>query len=320
MLRQELHLGGVGCLLITSIISITDYDRRSSTSLLDSESTYLPVDYMKSPNTPTNVPVPNRPMTAPNVAQLSAPATSNFMEYFSRAENRPATAIGDNKYDAYDKRPIKPLNQEIYKGMFKPDFNVSQPQLSGNEPVVGTKKRTPPTAQAMDYDTSQDSSQIEQVLHPQKDNREKENVENIPAEQLNLIKNAAEKKVRKTSTRTKTEDKRTTKVSDRKKDRGVDSHASGAKTSIPVAKPTVSRTQSDYIPGKYSSSRRPVSAESDTKTKGKMIKTIPEKVIGSDRLAVSKDHHNNSLRDSGIYSRPTSDAVLAEGVCVFHFT
>ena len=266
---------------------------------------------MKSPVAPT----PNRPMTAPTVAQLSAPATSNFMEFFARAENRPATAIGDNKYDAYDKRPIKPLNQEMFKGMFKPDFNVSQPQLSGNEPVLGTKKRTPPTAQAMDYDTSQDSSQIEQVLHPQKD-REKENVENIPAEELNLIKNAAEKKVRKTSTRTKTEDKRTTRVNDKKRERTVDSHITGAKRSIPVAKHTVSRTQSDYIPGKYSASRRPATAESDTRTKGKMIKTIPEKVIGSDRLGVSKDNHNNSLRDSGIYSRPTSDAVLAEGVCV----
>ena len=265
---------------------------------------------MKSPVTPT----PNRPMTAPTVSQMSAPATANFMEYFARAENRPATAIGDNKYDAYDKRPIKPLNQEMFKGLFKPDFHVSQPQLSGNEPVLGTKKRTPPTAQAMDYDTSQDSSQIEQVLHPTKE-REKENAENIPAEELNLIKNAAEKKSRKTSQRTKTEDKRNARLNDRKKERTTDSHASGAKTSIPVAKTTVSRTQSDYIPGKYSTSRRPATTECDTRTKGKIIKTIPEKVISSGRLAVSKDN-NNSLRDSGIYSRPTSDAILAEGVCL----
>ena len=256
---------------------------------------------MKTPVTPN----PTRPMTAPSVSQLSAPATANFMEYFSRAENRPATAIGDNKYDAYDKRPIKPLNQEMFKGLFKPDFNVSQPQLSGNEPVVGAKKRTPPTAQAMDYDTSQDTSQIEQVLHKARD-REKENVENIPAEELNLIKSAAEKKVRKTSQKTKTDDKRNKQVSDRKKERS---------TAIPVAKTTVSRTHSDYIPGKYSTSRRPATTECDTRTKGKMIKTIPEKVISSGRLAVSKDH-NNSLRDSGIYSRPTSDAILAEGVCL----
>ena len=292
------------------LLSFTDYDKKSTSSLLDSESTYLPVDYMKTPVTPN----PTRPMTAPSVSQLSAPATANFMEYFSRAENRPATAIGDNKYDAYDKRPIKPLNQEMFKGLFKPDFNVSQPQLSGNEPVVGAKKRTPPTAQAMDYDTSQDTSQIEQVLHKARD-REKENVENIPAEELNLIKSAAEKKVRKTSQRTKTDDKRKKQVSDRKKERSTDSHVSGAKTAIPVAKTTVSRTHSDYIPGKYSTSRRPATTECDTRTKGKMIKTIPEKVISSGRLAVSKDH-NNSLRDSGIYSRPTSDAILAEGVCL----
>ena len=251
-------------------------------------------------------------MTAPTVSQMSAPATANFMEFF-RPENRPATAIGDNKYDAYDKRPIKPLNQEIYKGMFKPDFNVSQPQLSGNEPVLGTKKRTPPTAQAMDYDTSQDTSQIEQVLNPTKE-RGKENVENIPAEELNIIRNAAEKKVRKTSQRTKTEDKKPTRISDKKKERTVEPHVSGAKTSIPVAKSTVSRTHSDYIPGKYSTSRRPATTESDTRTKGKQIKTIPEKVIQSGRVGVSKDN-NNSLRDSGIYSRPNSDAVLAEGVC-----
>ncbi|XP_053397465.1 uncharacterized protein LOC123551935 isoform X2 [Mercenaria mercenaria] len=287
-------------------VTSEDYEKRSTSSLLDSESTYIPVG--KSPITPA------RPMTAPSNNMFSGPITQHVLDILSRGENRPATAIGDNKYDAYDKRPIKPMNPELFKGLFKPDFHASQPQMSGNEPVVGIKKKVPPTAQAVDCDTSQDTSQM--------DDLPKENVEHFSSKELSLIRDAAAKKARKTSSRSNREDSKSSKTMDRKKDRhdSVHSH-SGNKTSIPVAtKSTVSRTQSEYVPGKYSASRRPATAESDSRNKGKTIKTIPEKVIGSDRLNKSdnKRDHDNSLRDSGIYSRPTSDAVLAEDVRALH--
>lgn len=285
----------------------SDYEKKSTSSLLDSESTYLPVD--KTPVTPA------RPNTAPTEAMLSAPVSQHILD-FSRGENRPATAIGDNKYDAYDRRPVKPLNQELVKGYYKPDFNISQPQLSGNEPVVGTKKKVPVTAQPLDCDTSQETSQIEDIP--------KENVENIPAKDLSLIKAAAQK-ARKVATTTKTKTDDVKSIKDKKRD-SKDSlfQYSGIRTtSIPVANKSsaVTRTQSEYIPGKYSTSRRPGTAESDSRTKGKTIKTIPEKVINTDRLPRndSKKDHNTSLQDSGIYSRPTSDAVFAEGVfCIYH--
>ena len=292
----------------TRFCLLTDYDRKSTSSLLDSESTYLPVENIKSPTTA------NRPMTAPSVSMLSAPVAQNILDIVTRGENRPATAIGDNKYDAYDRRPIKPLNQEMYKGLFKPDFNVSQPQQSGTGPAVGAKKKVPPTAQAMDYDTSQDASQIEEVIIPPKDN-----VENIPASELSIIKNAAMKKTRKPSHKSKTEDVKSAKGTDKRSDHGyIGSHVnSGSKTSIPVAKNSVSRTQSEYIPGRYStSSRRPATTDSG---RSKTVKTIPEKVIQSSRLngvrSEKKDTHNESLGDSGFISRPNSDAVLADGMC-----
>ena len=273
--------------------------------MLDSESTYLPVD--KNPVTPA------RPSTAPTEAMLSAPVTQHVLDLLSRGgENRPATAIGDNKYDAYDRRPIKPLNHELVKGYYKPDFNISQPQISGNEPVVGTKKKVPVTAQPLDCDTSQEVSQIDDIPK-----------ENVPSKELSIIKAAAHK-ARKTATTSKPKAEDNKSVKDKRKDTKDSVFTySGNRTSIPVANRSsaVTRTQSEYIPGKYSTSRRPGTADSDSSrtNRVKTIKSIPEKVINTDRLPrfESKRDHNTSLQDSGIYSRPTSDAVLAEGVFLF---
>ncbi|XP_052809699.1 uncharacterized protein LOC128238150 isoform X4 [Mya arenaria] len=276
-------------------VTSEDYDKRSSTSMLESETAYLPVDG-KSPVTPA------RPMTAPLSAVISSPSNQQIFENLQRGDHRPATAIGDNKYDAYDKRPMKPMNAETFKGLFRPDFKVSPPQMSGNEPMVGIKKQVPPTAQAVDCDTSQDASQM--------DDMPKENVENIPVGELSLIKDAIARKARKSaSSRSKADDQRT-KVVDKKKERhdSVNAHT-GNKTSIPVAsKSTVSRTHSEYVPGKYGTARRPGTSESEHRTKGKTIKSI---TIDRTNKSDSKREHD-SFRDSGIYSRPNSDAILAE--------
>ena len=277
------------------IPSAADYDKRSSCSMLESETVYLPADG-RSPVTPA------RPMTAPLFTAVTSPATHSILENLTR-ENRPATAIG------YDARPIKPMNPDLYKGMYKqPDFKVSPPQMSGNEPVLGIKKQVPPTAQAVDCDTSQDASII--------DDLPKENVENIPVAELSLIRDAVLRKVKtktlSASNRPKADDPRLKVVEKNKKDRHDSVHMNvGSKTSIPVAsKSTVSRTHSEYIPGKYSTARRPVTSESE-RTKTKPLKShnhdFPNK-IGA------KCEPDASFHDSGIYSRPNSDAVLFEGL------
>ncbi|XP_052242853.1 uncharacterized protein LOC127852875 isoform X2 [Dreissena polymorpha] len=298
---QGHHLNDLSVQDVTS----EDYDKRSVTSMLDSESQYLPLE--KSPVTPA------RPMTAPIGHVLSSPTIQHIFDNIPRGDNRPATAIGDTKYDSYEKRLVKPMHPDIYKGIKPPDFNVSPPQQSGTGPSVGTKKKVPPTAQAVDCDTSQDTSQVDDVP------KENENVP--PVRELSLIKDAAAKKALKQSAATNrpraAESSVKSKVVEKKNDKtdSKSSHLhSGSKgTSIPVAsKTTVSRTHSEYVPGKYSTARRHDYEE----RKGKTIKSIPEKIMSTDRLITSdaKLEHESSFLDSGIYSRPNSDAVLAEDV------
>ncbi|VDI27867.1 Hypothetical predicted protein [Mytilus galloprovincialis] len=74
-----------------------EYETRSQTSLLDSDSIYLPIN--------------TRPMTAPAVSNSSPVA--NF-QHVLRRENRPATSA-ENRYEAYDRRVAKPLNQDVKK-------------------------------------------------------------------------------------------------------------------------------------------------------------------------------------------------------------
>ncbi|KAL3881429.1 hypothetical protein ACJMK2_027871 [Sinanodonta woodiana] len=272
-------------------VTSDDYDSRSTTSLLDSESIYLPVDISKSPI---------RPMTAPSV---STPNTANFVNIFSKGDNRPATTLG-NRYVAYDSRQVRPLNQEILKGYLKPNFEFSPPQHSGNEPVVGTKKKTPPTALAQDYDSSQDSSQTEPITP-------KETETNIPSNEINQIKEKAEKKTKQLLDKA-SEQKKSAR---NQQSKGHDKNESGAKTGIPVAKysSSVSRTHSDYIPGKYASIHKPPSTEGDTRTRHKELPVNPPDNL--QRKIVKREvpaDLNNKLEDSGFISRPNSDAVLGD--------
>ncbi|CAC5380139.1 CEP97 [Mytilus coruscus] len=249
-----------------------EYETRSQTSLLDSDSIYIPIS--------------TRPMTAPAVSNSSPVA--NF-QHVLRRENRPATSA-ENRYEAYDRRVAKPLNQDVKS---KPNFQVSPPQQSGNEPAVMTKRSTPPVAQAHDYDTSQEVSQIEEIIASPP-------TEHVPEQELTSIKDKVEKRTRKATgslkrsssnekSRPQTSSKRTTvKTTD----------SSGAKNSaIPVSRSTnLYRTQSDYIPGRYAHNARKSedSTEKSDKSKNRTRET------------------RNSVRDSGFMSRPVSDAVLEE--------
>ncbi|XP_071136329.1 serine-rich adhesin for platelets-like isoform X2 [Mytilus edulis] len=249
-----------------------EYETRSQTSLLDSDSIYLPIN--------------TRPMTAPAVSNSSPVA--NF-QHVLRRENRPATSA-ENRYEAYDRRVAKPLNQDVKS---KPNFQVSPPQQSGNEPAVMTKRSTPPVAQAHDYDTSQEVSQIEELIASPP-------TEHVPERELTSIKDKVEKRTRKVTgslkrsssnekSRPQTSSKRTTvKTTD----------SSGAKNSaIPVSRSTnLYRTQSDYIPGRYAHNARKSGDSTET----------------TDNSKTRTRETRNSVRDSGFMSRPVSDAVLEE--------
>ncbi|KAJ8307920.1 hypothetical protein KUTeg_014530 [Tegillarca granosa] len=254
---------------------VDDSDTKSQTSLLDSESIYLPIssDQMLK-----------RPMTAPAVS--SPNIETNISNILSSRDYRPATVM-ETKYDAYDRRPVKPL---------KPNFQYSPPLQSGNEPAVGAKKNRPPTAQAHDYDTSQEVSQIEQILSPPK--------ENIPAEELSLIKDIADRKSKKTSgtsSGVSGSNKVTTEKKSTKHQTKSENKSDTKSSSIPISKATkpsnLHRTQSENLPGKYAQSSR----KSSEQTKVKL----------SDRTDNKKDSTaTTNVRDSGFSSRPVSDAVL----------
>ncbi|XP_069137339.1 uncharacterized protein [Argopecten irradians] len=262
-----------------------DYDTRSQTSLLESESIYLPISEANTSS--------SRPMTAPVISGHSPAAN-----YLAHRDNRPATMM-ETRYEAYNNRPIKPMNTEVLKGLLKPKFDYSPPQQSGNEPAIGAKKKTPPTAQAHDYDTSQEVSQIEQILNPPKDD--------VPSENVSQIKEVAEKKSRKgsgssvkigaTQKNTKNTSQSTHKVTEN----------IGTKSNIPISKGgNVTRTHSDYLPGKYAATVRKVSGENlaDKRTKAH----LSQKLHVSDK----SDGVKTSVKDSGVYSRPVSDAVLPD--------
>ncbi|XP_021366766.1 uncharacterized protein LOC110459051 isoform X1 [Mizuhopecten yessoensis] len=272
-------------------VTSDDYDTKSQTSLLDSESIYLPVSEASTSS--------NRPMTAPVISGHS-PATN----YLAHRDNRPATMM-ETRYEAYNNRPIKPVNPEVLKGLLKPKFDYSPPQQSGNEPAIGAKKKTPPTAQAHDYDTSQEVSEIEQILSPPKDS--------IPVENISQIKEVAEKKSRKgsgssVSTRTGAPQK-TSKLNTSHITQKTTENV-GNRSNIPVSKgANVTRTHSDYLPGKYAATVRKISGENlaDKRTKAH----LPDKSHVSDKSDSTRDV-KASVRDSGVYSRPVSDAVLGD--------
>jgi hypothetical protein len=216
-------------------------------------------------------------MTAPAVTS-SAPL--NNYPFYMQTDNRPATSA-ETRYEAYDRRPIKPLNTDVFKGI-RHNFQVSPPTQSGNEPALGTKKKTPPTAQAHDYDTSQEVSQIEQILNPTK--------ENIPVEEVSNIK-AVSKDGKSLTKRSSSQRSEGRSSSQRKRD-----SERPERSNIPVSSKTsanISRTHSDYTPGRYALRKH---SEQSEKAKSRR-----------------KDSKSKGNRDSGVFSRPSSDAILDTG-------
>lgn len=95
-------------------------------TLLDSESTFF---------SPKKLSTQHQPMTAPEV---SSSAPLNNHPFYMQTDNRPSTSA-ETGYEAYDRRPIKPQNTDVFKGI-KHNFQVSPPTQSGNVPALGTKK------------------------------------------------------------------------------------------------------------------------------------------------------------------------------------
>ncbi|CAL1544711.1 unnamed protein product [Lymnaea stagnalis] len=147
-------------------------DQRSSVSLLESESIYLPFDIPASP-----VAI-RRPFTAPEqetgpfVKPPSDPAL--YASDQKRHLSRPYTATDSRhptftKYDSLEQRPIRPLNQHVVKGNIKPAFEVARPLTSSSEPSVSTHKDTSiPTARSQDYESSSEQTASESEVLPQK--------------------------------------------------------------------------------------------------------------------------------------------------------
>ncbi|XP_041350751.1 uncharacterized protein LOC121369758 [Gigantopelta aegis] len=264
-------------------VSADDFDRRSSISLLDSESVYLPVEKF-----PQN---PQRPSTT---SALTTDSPSSFLQ----DATRPDTAIGipsETKYEAYDRRMIRPLNQEILKGTVKPNFEYSPPQTSGTGPLKRTRKQTPPTAQGQDYDTSMDNSVCDESSVDS-------NADKVPPRAVSLIRDiAGARKAQKTI-----EERKALlfqKVDKSKSDAIArsDSPSSSSKSNIPVLINGVNKAE-------FTSQRFLRHKNSDTKSMKSRINHEKVEEMGKLGGVVC----NNSVRDSGFLSRPCSDAVLAD--------
>lgn len=141
------------------IFDLTEYDARSSISLLESDSVYLPFD---SPTSPVTA---HRPFTAPEklTEQPSRkPVPPSVSQFPDTHLPRPFTAADARhrmftKYEPADQRPIRPSKQN-----FKPLFDVARPLTSSSEPSVRTHKdAAPPTALSQDYESSSEQTASE---------------------------------------------------------------------------------------------------------------------------------------------------------------
>ncbi|GFO03555.1 centrosomal protein of 97 kda [Plakobranchus ocellatus] len=143
-----------------------DCDARSSVSLLDSDSVYLPF------NIPASPVVLRRPFTAPDREQqhlgrlnistssaTAATATNTGRAYqkpgdsplgprpqtSSGSHHPPAASEGSSRYETLEQRPIRPLNQQLARaatalaggGVYtRPSFEIARPLTSSSEPSV----------------------------------------------------------------------------------------------------------------------------------------------------------------------------------------
>ncbi|GFS21485.1 centrosomal protein of 97 kDa [Elysia marginata] len=153
-----------------------DCDARSSVSLLESDSVYLPF------NIPASPVVLRRPFTAPErkppevgkhiptntTAAIASSAATGYTSHLHRSSKpvdtflgqRPQTSSGSHtspaagesssRYDTLEQRPIRPLNQQLARsaailgaggacnvpGSSRPSFEIARPLSSSSEPSV----------------------------------------------------------------------------------------------------------------------------------------------------------------------------------------
>ena len=276
---------------------------------------YLPVQPAQRPSTAsglTSDSTPSRPLDS------TRPSTASELAH-------------ETKYEAYDRRMIRPLNQEILKGTAKPTFEYSPPQTSGTGPVKRTRKQTPPTAQGQDYDTSVDNSVCGG------ESSAESNADKVPPRAVSLIRDiAGARKAQKTIEERKAQ---LFHKMDKKKSEAVSRNNSNSKSSIPVLTSTANKAEvvserlSEKVSEKVSerlsekvserlsekvservsekvSERASKHKNSDAKSTKSRINS--EKVEEMGRLGGLCNNTVSSVRDSGFLSRPCSDAVLAD--------
>ncbi|XP_067676396.1 serine-rich adhesin for platelets-like [Haliotis asinina] len=261
--------------LVVQDVSADDFETRSSTSLLDSDSIYLPVDATGSPN--------KRPMTAPTA---STPGTAAFISALTSNNVRPSTGVTDareTKYDSLERRVIKPINQSIVKGHLKPNFDFSPPQSSGTGPTTRVRRPTPPTAEGQDYDTSIDTG----------NHSDQENMDKVPMQELSLIKDkVGARKAQRSSTPSIEE--RKAKLFNKKE------KSDSNKSNIPVP-----NNRTDVV----SQAKFSKGVSSDSKSVKGRLNLEKFEEAGKHR---GLSNTGSSVRDSGFLSRPCSDAVLGD--------
>ncbi|KAH9525096.1 hypothetical protein Btru_000324 [Bulinus truncatus] len=135
-------------------LTSAECETRSSVSLLDSDSVYLPFDVPSSPIES------RRPFTAPGTFSEQLKNESVHHDINKSPRSRPRTAIDSRfpaftKFDNLDHLHVRPLNQHAMKGYVKPSFDMARPPTSSSEPSVSTHKDSMlPTARSQDYESS----------------------------------------------------------------------------------------------------------------------------------------------------------------------
>lgn len=184
------------------LIFIADDDEtKSNASLLDSESIYVPGDSLKVLCQPTTTPPDAMNSATTSFAEIysnkgakgsrhptamTMPAVGRLSD--STAMTMPAVGrLSESKFEAYDKRPIRPLNQEVLKGKIQPNFHISPPQRSITEPLSGAKRRSSPLTIGQDYENEEAAA----IVDP---NDHSTDSATVPTNSLNHIRNIAESK------------------------------------------------------------------------------------------------------------------------------
>lgn len=196
---------------------LTDFDARSSISLLESESVYLPFDVPASPV------VLRRPFDTKErqpyatSKPASSVATAIKSHNVSTRQSQPFINSYNVRHDSLEQKSVHPSNQHITRGSQRSILSVVQPVSSSSEPSVSVHKdSTLPTARSQDYESGSEHTTNDGVAAKLVDFHAKQpNItagmdgKSAPQDKLNHIKNVAGSKKAATQSGSRIQDKAT---------------------------------------------------------------------------------------------------------------